>query len=256
MQVWCHVQGVYTRVHLHKSSTTCLLVCISAHQCVCTLLPTTWTSVFVRARLCLHSVRVCGSCLWVFVRAISSVSMSCLALIVTLQQQKVGPVCGWKDQTLWHHFQVTAWVILLVLRRLVRPANLCFGFWSSNLKKWVKTWWWERQTLRIYYVFFSPLRHYLSWLWVDHAHDVLPVLHPSVVVRPAARSTRVLADVVALAAPQTQVHVTDAPPELGVPPTVTTLALLRPAPWRHPAPPPAHTCCPDSQRIGQSSFAC
>lgn len=57
-----------------------------------------------------HSVCVC-SCVYVAyvcvgvvceycVRVISSVSMSCLALIVTLQQEEVGPVCGWKDQTL------------------------------------------------------------------------------------------------------------------------------------------------------------
>lgn len=38
MQVWCHAQGVCMCVHLHKSSTTCLLVCISAHQCICILL--------------------------------------------------------------------------------------------------------------------------------------------------------------------------------------------------------------------------
>lgn len=75
--------------------------------------------------------------------------------------------------------------------------------------------------------FFSSHRLlYLSWLWVDHAHDVLPVLHPFIVVRPVARAMRVFADVVALATPQTQIHVTDAPPELSVPTTVTTLALL------------------------------
>lgn len=68
---------------------------------------------------------------------------------------------------------------------------------------------------------------YLSWLWVDHAHNVLPVLWPSiVVVRPVARATWVFAHVVSLATPQTQVHVTDAPPELTVPSAVTTLSLL------------------------------
>ncbi len=67
---------------------------------------------------------------------------------------------------------------------------------------------------------------YLSWLWVDHAHNVLPVRHPSVVVRSVARAMWVFGDVVSLATPQTQVHITDAPPELCVPPTVTTLTLL------------------------------
>lgn len=78
-----------------------------------------------------------------------------------------------------------------------------------------------------------PLPHqllYLSWLWVDHTDNVLPLLNPSVVVRPVARVTWFFADVVALATPQTQIHVTDAPPELSVPTTVTTLALLWSAP--------------------------
>lgn len=79
--------------------------------------------------------------------------------------------------------------------------------------------------------FSSPRRLlYLSWLWVDHAHNVLPVLHSSVVVRPVARATCVFADVVALATPQTEVHVTDAPSELCVPSTVAVLAFLWSAP--------------------------
>lgn len=84
---------------------------------------------------------------------------------------------------------------------------------------------------------------YLSWLWVDHAHNVLPVLHPSiVVVRPAARATWVFARVVSLATAQTQVHVTDAPPQLTVPSAVTMLSLLLPASRGHPAAPPADAC--------------
>lgn len=71
---------------------------------------------------------------------------------------------------------------------------------------------------------------YLSWLRVDHAHNVLPVLHPSVVVAgPVTGATWVFARVVSLATPQTEVHVADAPPELTVPSAVTTLGLLLPA---------------------------
>lgn len=67
---------------------------------------------------------------------------------------------------------------------------------------------------------------YLSWVGADHAHNVLPVMHPSAVVSLVSRNTGVVAHMIALATPQTEVHVTDAPPELCVPSTVTPLALL------------------------------
>lgn len=78
-----------------------------------------------------------------------------------------------------------------------------------------------------YSVVFSP-HHllYLSWLRVDHAHNVLSVLYPFIVTGPVARATWVFADMVALATSQTQIHVADAPPELSVPTTMTTLAFL------------------------------
>lgn len=61
---------------------------------------------------------------------------------------------------------------------------------------------------------FPSQSSYLSLLWVDHAHNVLPVLHSSIVVGPVARPTWVITDMVTLATPQTQVHVADAPSEL------------------------------------------
>lgn len=70
---------------------------------------------------------------------------------------------------------------------------------------------------------------YLSWLRVDHAYDILPLLHPSV-VGPVARALWVFADMVALATPQTEIHVADASPQLRIPTTVAPLTFLWPAP--------------------------
>lgn len=92
---------------------------------------------------------------------------------------------------------------------------------------------------------------HLSWLWVDHAHYVLPVLCRSAVVRAVAWASGIVADMVLLAATQTQVHVTDAPPKLCVSSTVSTLALLWPTTRWHPGAPPAHACYPDMLSIHQ-----
>lgn len=51
-------------------------------------------------------------------------------------------------------------------------------------------------------------------------------MHPCAVVRPVSRTAGVVADVIALATSQTEVHVADAPPQLCVPSTVTPFALL------------------------------
>ena len=109
-------------------------VCLHLYNMPCSL--HTFTSV------CLHFVDWLNVCTCVRVGAVCqdlcaiwSVSVSRLALVVTLQQQEVGSVRGWKDQALGHHFQVTACKVPLILHWLVCPPDFCFRFWSSDLNK-------------------------------------------------------------------------------------------------------------------------
>ena len=66
---------------------------------------------------------------------------------------------------------------------------------------------------------------HLSPLLDHHAHGVFPVFCATV-AKGVSGETRVVWDMVALATAQAEVHVADAPPELGVSRAMTSLSLL------------------------------